>query len=123
MNGLTKNKVAAILIALYTLPGIVISGNWIVTDSPMISDMGIGFALSGFATMLTGLMTVFGVWQDQKGYKIIAIFIFGVNALGALPGILFAPTLGWRLSAIGSVAAFVVVLVLLLRRTPQSVPA
>jgi len=123
MNGLTKNKIAAILIALYTLPQAVIAYNWIATGSENIQDMGIGFALSGFGTMIVGLMCAPGVWQDHKVYKILAMIIFGINALGALPGILFAPTLGWRLAAILGVVIFVVILVLLLRRTPEPVTA
>lgn len=123
MNGLTKNKIAAILIVLYTLPQMIVLYNWIVTGNIAIFDMPIGFALSGFATFLSGFMTAFGVWQDQKVYKIIAMIIFGVNALGALPGILFAPTLGLKLAAIGGLVIFIALLVLLLRRTPQPVTA
>ena len=123
MNGLTKNKIAAILIAIYTLPQMIVFYNWIVTDSPMIADMGVGFALSLFGTLMSGFMTVFGVWQDQKVYKIIALIIFGVNALGALPGILFAPTWGWWLVALSGVVLFVALIILLLRRTPQPVTA
>lgn len=89
----------------------------------MIADMGVGIALSGFGVFLSGLMTVFGIWQDQKTYKIIAMIIFGVNALTALPGILFAPSWGWRMSAITAVILFVVLMILLLRRTPQLVTA
>jgi hypothetical protein len=122
MNGLTKNKIAAILIALYTLPQMVWAYNAITADA-MEAFFGVGFYLSGFATMLIGFMTTFGVWQDQKAYKIIAMIIFGLNALGAAPGILFAPEMSWRLSAIGGVAFFVIILVLLLRHTPRPVPA
>ena len=123
MNGLTKDKLAAILIAIYTLHHLPLLYNWIVADSPVIADMGVGFALSLFGTLMSGFMTVFGVWQDQKVYKIIAMIIFGVNALGALPGILFASTWGWWLAALSAVVLFVALIILLLRRTPQPVTA
>lgn len=123
MKNLTKNKIAAILIVLNTLPQTILAYSWIVTNSPMIANMGIGFATFGFGLMLAGFMTAFGVWQDQKVYKLLAMVIHGVNALSALPGILFAPTLGWRLSALSALVIFVGLLVLLLRRTPKPITA
>jgi len=123
MDYLTKRKIAAILIILYTLPQIILSYNWIATGSEMIQDMGVSFALSGLVIMVAGFMTAFGVWHDQKMYKILAMIIFGLNALVALPGILFAPSLGWRLATISAVVIFAALLVLLLRRTPEPVTA
>ena len=122
MNGLTKNRIAAIIMVLYSLPNMIQGYGWIVNGLPD-EDMGISFVLSGVMTVMIILMCAPGVWQDYKVYKIITMIISGINALGAAPGILFAPTMFWRLSAIGGVAFFVIILVLLLRRTPQPAPA
>ena len=67
--------------------------------------------------MLIGFMTVFGIWQNQKIYKMIAVFIFGLNGLGALPGILFAPARVWSLSALVGVGFFFIIFILLIRQT------
>ena len=37
------------------------------------------------------------MWQNQKWGKILAIVTLGVNALLALPGVIFAPTLSLKL--------------------------
>lgn len=116
-NRLPKHRIAAILIFLYTLPNVVTIYHWLVTDSPMIQDMGINFALSGLVIMLIGFMTAFGIWQDQKVYKIIAMIIFGINAIGALPGILFAPDRFWSNSAFVGVVFCFIIFILLIRRT------
>jgi hypothetical protein len=123
MNGLTKNKIAAIIMVLYSLPSMIQWSGWIANDSPQIVDMGVSFALSGVLTLMIIIMCAPGVWQDYKVYKIITMVVSGLNALAAAPGILFAPTMFFRLSAIGGVVFFVIILVLLLRRTPQPVTA
>ena len=119
MNTSTKNKIAALLIAVYTLSQLIVAYNWVTTDSPILADMGIGFALSGIATMSLALMCAPGVWQDQKMYKILALIILGLNALGALPGILFAPNITLKVFATSGVVVFIVLLMLLINRTPK----
>ena len=123
MNGLTKNKIAAIIIVLYSLPSMIQWSGFVINGSPVPNFFDTATFLSGVVTMVIVLMCAPGVWQDNKVYKIITMIIAGFNALGATPGILFAPTMFFRLSAIGGVAFFVIILVLLLRRTPQPVPA
>ena len=119
MNTSIKNKIAATLIALYTLSFIILIFNLATTDSPILADMGIGFAMSGIVTMALGLMCAPGVWLGQKVYKILALIILGLNAVGGLPGILSAPNTTLKVFAIVGFVFYIMLLVLLINRTPK----
>jgi uncharacterized membrane protein (DUF2068 family) len=60
------------------------------------------------------LVGSWGVWQNQKWAKIVVIIVDALGGSSALPGILFAPTPGLRISAITGVVIPLIIIVLLL---------
>ena len=67
-----------------------------------------------FGLGLLGLVSAYGVWRNQKWGVVLTILLSALNALSALPGLLFAPTFALQISAIFGVAISVVIIVLLL---------
>jgi uncharacterized membrane protein (DUF2068 family) len=67
-----------------------------------------------------GLIASWGVWQNQKWAKIVVIIVGALGGLSALPGVLFAPTPGLRMSAISGVVIPLVIIVLLLWPRPKA---
>lgn len=74
----------------------------------------------GALTGVAGLLAAYGAWRGLKWGIWLVIILCAVNALSALPGVLFAPSAVARISAIVGVALFIFVIVVLLRR-PQAV--
>jgi hypothetical protein len=67
-----------------------------------------------------GLIASWGVWQNQKWAKIVVIIVGALGGLSALPGVLFAPTPGLRMSAISGVVIPLAIIVLLLWPRPKA---
>ena len=74
----------------------------------------------GALTGVAGLFAAYGAWRGQKWGVWLAIILSAVNALSALPGVLFAPSAFARISAIVGVVVFIFVIVVLLRRPKPS---
>ena len=67
-----------------------------------------------FSIGLLGLVSAYGVWRNQKWGVILTIILRAVDGLSALPGLLYAPTIGLTIAAsIGVVLAIVVIALLL----------
>ena len=69
----------------------------------------------GALTGVAGLLAAYGAWRGQKWGVWLAIILCAVNALSALPGVLFAPNTSARILAIVGVALSIFVIVVLLR--------
>jgi uncharacterized membrane protein (DUF2068 family) len=108
--------VAAILTALYCLVTVIRVSIAIATQDQTVQDAGNGFAVLILILCTVGLVSAYGVWNNQKWGKILAIFSMGVNGLLALPGVVFAPTLLLKLDAGVSVLVVIIVIVMVLRR-------
>jgi uncharacterized membrane protein (DUF2068 family) len=82
----------------------------------LVQDAGLGNI--GLLVMLfsVALVSAYGVWQNQKWGKILAIVTLTLNGLLALPGILFTSTFVERLEPLAGVLVAVIVIVLLMRR-------
>jgi uncharacterized membrane protein (DUF2068 family) len=107
---------AAILTALYCLVTVIRVSIAIATQDQTVQDAGNGFAVLILILCTVGLVSAYGVWNNQKWGKILAIFSMGVNGLLALPGVVFAPTLLLKLDAGVSVLVVIIVIVMVLRR-------
>jgi uncharacterized membrane protein (DUF2068 family) len=75
--------------------------------------------LISFITAVLGLVSAYGVWKVQKWGVILTIVLRAVDALSAAPGLLFAPTLTWRILAIVGILLSVLVIALLLWPQPK----
>lgn len=106
--------IASILTVLYTLQAIIRVSVALATQNQDAIDMGNGFLVVILILCTVCLVSVYGVWQNQKWGKVLAIITLGVNALLALPGIIFAPTLLLKLDPASGVIVAIVVTVLLL---------
>lgn len=70
----------------------------------------------GALTGVAGLLAVYGAWKGQKWGVWLAIILSAVNALSALPGVLFAPSALARITAIVGVVTSIFIIIVLLRR-------
>ena len=115
--------IASILTALYALQAIIRVSIALATQNQDAIDMGNGFLVVILILCTVCLVSVYGVWQNQKWGKILVIITLGLNALLALPGVIFAPTLLLKLDPASGVIVAIVVTILLLRHTQQPVTA
>ena len=122
MNRSKQIVIASILTAVYALQAMIRASIAIATQSQFAQDAH-GFIVVGLILFTVSLVSAYGVWQNQKWGKILAIITLALNALTALPGVLDAPTLQWKLEAVLAVIVFVVVTVLLLRPSQPPVTA
>ena len=106
--------IASILTVLYTLQAIIRVAIALATQNQDAQDMGNGFLVIILILCTVCLVSVYGVWQNQKWGKILAIITLGLNALLALPGVIFAPTLLLKLDPASGVIVAIVVTFLLL---------
>ena len=113
--------IASILTALYALQAIIRVSIALATQNQDAIDMGNGFLVVILILCTVCLVSVYGVWQNQKGGKILAIITLGLNALLALPGVIFAPTFLLKLDPASGVIVAIVVTLLLLYNPQQPV--
>ena len=113
--------IASILTVLYTLQAIIRVAIALATQNQDAQDMGNGFLVIILILCTVCLVSVYGVWQNQKWGKILAIITLGLNALLALPGVIFAPTLLLKLDPASGVIVAIVVTLLLLYNPQQPV--
>ena len=106
--------IASILTVLYTLQAIIRVSIALATQNQDAIDMGNGFLVVILILCTVCLVSAYGVWQNQKWGKILVIITLGLNALLALPGVIFAPTLLLKLDPASGVIVAIVVTILLL---------
>jgi len=115
--------VASVLTVVYCLQAIIRVSIALATQNQDAQDMGNSFLVVLLILFTVCLVSVYGVWQNQKWGKILVIVTLGLNALLALPGVIFAPTLLMKLDPGSGVIVAIVVTILLLQRTQQPVTA
>ena len=123
MKRSTNIVIAAVLTALYCLINVIRGSVAIATQNQEVQNAGNGFAVLIVILSTIGLVSAYGIWQNQKWGKVLAIITMGLNGLLALPGVIFAPTLPLKLDPASGVTAAIVVIVLLLRRPKEVVAA
>jgi uncharacterized membrane protein (DUF2068 family) len=116
MNRSRSIQVAAILTALLCLVSILRASIAIATQSQAVQEAGNGFAALILVLCTVGLVSAYGIWNNQRWGKILAIFSMGVNGLLSLPGVVFAPTLWLKADPGVTVLVAIVVIFMLLRR-------
>lgn len=121
MHRSKQTIVAAAIAAIYSLYALIYVGIALATQNQNAQDMGNGLLVVLLILFTVCLVSVYGVWQNQKWGKILVIITLGVNALLAIPGVIFAPTLLLKLDAGSGVAVAIVVTILLLYKPQKSV--
>ena len=121
MKRSTNIVIAAVLTALYSLVSLIRAAVAIATQNQDVQNAGNGFAVVFVILCSIGLISAYGIWQNQKWGKVLAIIVMGLSGLLSLPGVIFAPTLLLKLDPASGVVAAIVVIVLLLRRPKEAV--
>ena len=121
MKRSTNIVIAAVLTALYNLITLIRASVAIATQNQAVQNAGYGFMVLIVILCSIGLISAYGIWQNQKWGKVLAIIVMGLNGLLALPGVVFAPTLSLKLDPASGVIVAIVVIILLLRRPKEAV--
>lgn len=120
MTRSNRTAFAAILVFLYCLVNVIRLFIAFINQSEWLEQVGYGGVALGLVMFTIGLVSAYGIWQNQRWGKIMAIVVLTLNALVALPGILFTTTFVERLEPIMAVLVAVVVTVLILWPAPKS---
>jgi hypothetical protein len=115
-----RTVIAAFLVFAYCLANIIRLFIAFVNQGILLENAGYGGVALGLVMFTIGLVSAYGIWQNQRWGKIAAIVVLTLNALMALPGVLFTTTLVERLEPIIAVLVAIALVVLLLRPAPQS---
>ena len=119
MNQSTLYKIAVILFAVLSIFGVVFSVPALL-GGPDNQGAAAGIPqviiILGALTGVAGLIATYGAWRGQKWGVWLAIILSAVNALSALPGVLFAPSAFARITAIVGVVTSIFIIIVLLRR-------
>ena len=116
----TNIVIAAVLTALYALQNVVRAATALASQSQDVQDNGSGFVTIMLIIWTVCLVSSYGVWQNQKWGKVLAIITLGLNALAALPGIITGDTTSSKLFLGVDVLVAIVVTVLLLSRSKEA---
>ena len=111
-SGVIVHALNSILLVIFAFPGLMQGPTGPAPTAGMPQVVVVLAAMLGIA----GLISTYGAWHGQKWGVGLAVFTEVVNGLLALPGVLFAPTLLLRISAIISVLVAFYVTFALLRR-------
>lgn len=79
--------------------------------------------LAAFAFGAIGLVSAYGVWQNQRWGVILTILVRALDGLLAAPGVLFAPTPTMKFMASTGVLLSIVIIALLLWPRPRPATA
>lgn len=121
MKRSTNIVVAAVLIAVYAGQTVVRAAIALATQSQIAQDAGNGFVTVMLIIWTVCLVSAYGVWQNQKWGKVLAIITLGLNAFPALAGIITGDTVSSRLFLSLDVLVAIVVTVLLLSHPKEAV--
>jgi uncharacterized membrane protein (DUF2068 family) len=120
MKRSTNIVIATVLVTLYALQNVVRAATALATQSQVVQDNGYGFVTIMLVIWTVCLVSAFGVWQNQKWGKVLAILTLGLNALPALAGIMTGDTTSSKLFLGVDVLVAIVVTILLLSRSKEA---
>jgi hypothetical protein len=126
MNRPKTYTIAAILQFLVSVFSVVASFPVLMQGANAVDQAGDSppflIVMLGFSIGLLGLVSAYGVWRNQKWGVILTIILRAIDGLSALPGLLYAPTIGLTIAASIGVVLAIVVIALLLWPKPTVAP-
>ena len=123
----TALKIAAVLSFILSAISVVGSLPLIVQGAATFNQTSEGppyfILILGLITAVVGIVAAVGTWKGQRWAIIFTILVRLIEGLSAAPGILFASSTGWFISATLSVVASIAIIVLCLWRDRKLVTA
>ncbi|MFN8538752.1 MAG: hypothetical protein U0232_14900 [Thermomicrobiales bacterium] len=110
--------IAAVVLAIYCAISLVFQISSLALGAGADAAGGPPFfvVVINFALAILGCVAVYGVWRVQKWAVVLAIAVGAMLILTSeLPGMIFAPDLGLRLSSMVGLVLLATTIVLLLR--------
>ena len=107
MNRLSRStalKIAAVLSFsvglfefIFFLPYVVRGATDITQDA---TAMPYGVILIAFVLAILRIVAAYGAWKDQRWGIVITLIVNAIDAIFAMPGLLFAPSMGFQIGSI-----------------------
>ena len=121
MSRATALKILAVLGAVSAVYTLVLALPLVAQGADALPADGPPFEVVVVAVIfgILRLVAVYPTWQGQRWGIIVMLVTLVLDGLSAAPGVLFAPTTEWWLSALFSVVLAVVGVVLSLWRDPK----
>ena len=123
MNRPTNYTIAALLQLFVSAFAIITSFKDMQPGSEMMEAIPLPVLILAVIAGALGLVSVYGIWNNQRWGVILAIATRAVDGLLAAPGILFAPTTEIKMMAGTGVVLSVIIIVLLLWPRPRALAA
>ena len=131
MNQLSRStglKIAAVIVLVLTLIDMVVyelpdlASGMVAVDQAADAVGGPPFfmVILGFAFDILAIVAAYGTWQAQRWGVILVIMVSAFNCISAAAAAIFAPWVATRIFGVVSLILFLGVIVLCLRREPDS---
>jgi len=118
-----NHTIAAVIQFAASVFSVVTGAQALMPGSSIAEVIPFPVLLLGFALGAIGLVSAYGIWQNQRWGVILTIVIRALDGLSAAPGILFAPNPMLKTMASLGVVISIVVIALLLWPKPRPVTA
>ena len=123
MNRTKQMTAAALLLFAYSAVNLMIDVPYLARGTATGPDEAPFFmTLIAFVLDLSGIFAAFGLWQNAKWGKVLAVVIQSLQILYSLVPLLVAPPIDQVVAGIGIVWSLVI-LVLIFWRSPRPAPA
>lgn len=118
MNRPKTYTIAAILQFLWSVYAIVISIPLLARGTTVTAQAADSppyfIIMSDLIIAVLSIISAYGVWRNQKWGVVLTVILRALYGLSALPGLLFAPTLYWKIHSWSGVLISIIIIVLLL---------
>lgn len=123
MTRSNRTAIAAVLVFLSSLTGLIRLFLDFVNQGEFSQNADLFFIALAFILLTTLLISSYGIWQNQRWGKIVAITILTLNALAVLPQILGGGTLADQALRLIDIGVWIAATLLLLLPARQHSPA
>jgi hypothetical protein len=123
MNRLSRStalKAAAVISLLLNLFGMMASLPVLVRGYVPLEAPPYFVVLLGFVLNVIAIVAAYGVWHQRRWAIVLTLLTVALNTVSAIPGIFFAPSLFWQLTATIGTGLSLLVIVLCLWRNAKA---